>query len=397
MSTLSISRSTARRFLLAYQGLWPPRQQQGARGVLDFIRRVGCIQFDPIDIVGRNPDLVLQSRVRDYRPALLDDLLYTSRRLLDGWDKQAAIYLREDWPYFAPYRRARRERYFQSGNIVPQVAEHILRRIRAEGALSSLDFKNSPKTDWHWGPTSAARAGLEGLYAVGALGIRKRVRSRRYFDLTERLLSADLLAAPEPHADQDAYHDWHVLRRVGSMGLAAPNAGEHWLGIVGAKSAQRRKVLKRLVQRKVLVPLHVEGVPAWMFYLRTADLPLLERIRTQPPLEAQAAFIAPLDNLLWNRKMVQALFDFAYVWEVYKPKAKRRYGYYTLPVLYGEHFVARADFSLEKKPRRLRLNGWWWQPGVDVHTHMRAAVQAALDDFSAYLQAAPVDFSEEVL
>ena len=105
MGALTLSNQQARRFLLAHHRLWPPYELEGKAGALAYVRRVGCIQFDPLNIVGRNPDLVLQSRVSNYRPALLEELLYQDRRLLDGWDKNMSIYAVEDWPCF----RRRRE------------------------------------------------------------------------------------------------------------------------------------------------------------------------------------------------------------------------------------------------------------------------------------------------
>ena len=96
-----ITKKQARQFILAYQGLLPPHQLRTKGEILDFVRRVGCIQYDPLDMVGSNPNLVLQSRVRGYQPALLEELLYTQRRLVEGWDKNAAIYAVEDWPYFS--------------------------------------------------------------------------------------------------------------------------------------------------------------------------------------------------------------------------------------------------------------------------------------------------------
>ena len=108
--TLHLSRAEARRFLLTHQHLWPPRALAGKAGILDFIRHVGCIQYDPVNLVGQNPELVLQARVADYTPALLAELLYTDRQLVDGWDKQAAIHRVEDWPYFARHRERARAR-----------------------------------------------------------------------------------------------------------------------------------------------------------------------------------------------------------------------------------------------------------------------------------------------
>ncbi|HEY6675965.1 MAG TPA: crosslink repair DNA glycosylase YcaQ family protein, partial [Terrimicrobium sp.] len=109
-----IRKAQARRFLLAHLGLWPPRQLRGKRGVLDYIRHVNCIQYDPINVVGQNPHLVLQSRVRGYKPAMLGALLYEDRKLLDGFDKQMSIYPIEDWPCFAYYRERMVQHYMES-------------------------------------------------------------------------------------------------------------------------------------------------------------------------------------------------------------------------------------------------------------------------------------------
>src|SRR5512136_1978564 len=103
---LHLTKAQARRFILTHQGLWPPSALQGKAGVLDFIRHVGSIQFDPLNIVGHNPELVLQARVADFRPAMLRELLYDERRLVDGWDKMVSIYAVEDWPYFVRQREA---------------------------------------------------------------------------------------------------------------------------------------------------------------------------------------------------------------------------------------------------------------------------------------------------
>lgn len=99
-----VDKAQARRFLLGHQHLLPPRKLSGKQGVLDFIRKLNCIQYDPINVVGQNPHLVLQSRVRSYKPAMLNALLYADRALVDGFDKQMAIYPAEDWPDFAYHR-----------------------------------------------------------------------------------------------------------------------------------------------------------------------------------------------------------------------------------------------------------------------------------------------------
>jgi hypothetical protein len=383
-----LSKPLARRFLLAHQHLLPPRRLSGKAGILHFIQHIGCIQFDPIDVVGRNPELVLQARVRDHRPQLLQELLYADRLLVDGWDKLASIYLTSDWPYFARHRTRMRTHHGRSDNPPMQLANALIERIRREGPLSSIDVAHDQKVLGGWGrPTRLVREAFEILNAMGELSVHHRVGTRRFFDLNDRLIPAEVLARDDPHPDDEAYRAWHVLRRVRSVGLANPNSAEYWHGIPGVKRGEQRAVLARLAERGDLIAVQIEGVPGRTFFLASADLPTLEAVRSGRSGRRQAALIAPLDNLVWDRQMLRWLFDFHYSWEVYTPQAKRRYGYYVLPVLYGDRFVARVDPSFDRKSRVLTLNNWWWEAGIQVSRAMQVALQTCLGDFLRYLQA----------
>ena len=166
---LIINRQLARRFILACQELYPPRAMMGKEGVLSFFDQIRSIQYDPINVVGRNPDLVLQSRVRDFRPWMVDELLYQDRLLIDSWDKMASLSLVGDWPYFARYRERMVIRFGKPSDVVMTHAPEILDQIRQDGPQCSLDFQQHEKTDWSWGPTRISRAVLEGLYKMGWL------------------------------------------------------------------------------------------------------------------------------------------------------------------------------------------------------------------------------------
>ena len=395
--TATLSKTQARRFLLAHQRLWPPRQLKGKAGIVDFIRHVGCIQFDPINVVGRNPDLVLQSRVDKYRPDLLAQLLYTERQLLDGWDKVSAIYLTTDWPYFARHRALMHEQHGDPSNPPMEIAPAVMQAIRERGPLSSIDLKRKGKVDWAWGrQTSLVRASLEILCAMGELGIHHRVGTRRVFDLSERLLLADLLSAPDPNESNEEYQNWHVLRRVGGLGLADPRDPNYWGAILGVKSEVRRATLTRLVERGDLVAVAVEEVPKRTFFIRTADLPTLEAVQAKRPPQPRAAIIGALDNLTWDRDLLRWIFDFDYAWEVYKPAAKRKYGYYVLPVIYGDRFVARFDPAFDKKTRKLTITNWWWEETVQPDESMEAAMVACVRDFMRYLDASQIRLGGEI-
>jgi hypothetical protein len=386
-----LSKQEARRFVLAHQMLWPPRRLRGKEGILEFVRRVGAIQFDPVNVVGRNPDLVLQSRVGRYRPALLEELLYQDRQLVDGWDKVASILLTRDWPSFARHRTLMRQIHGRPSNPPMKVVPHVRAAIRERGPLSAIDFKDSDRIRSDWGmATTRARAALEILHGMGELVVDHRVGARRAFDLAERVLPAALLAAPDPIEQDSEYWDWRVLRRVGGLGLASPVASEFWLAMNRMKSKERQVILHRLVGRGDLLAVGVDGMKRRTFFMRRADLPTLQAVRRARAPRPQASFIAPLDNLMWHRDMLRQVFDFDYVWEVYKPERQRQYGYYVLPVLYGDRFVARFDPKFDRDSRELTVAGWWWEDGVEVNELMQAALAGCLREFAAYLGATHV-------
>ena len=361
---------------------------RGKAGIIELLRRIGTIQFDPINVVGRNPDLVLQSRIRDYRPELMHQLLYEDRELLDGWDKVASIYRTTDWPYFKRHRDRMRTQHGQPSNPPMQIAEEVLQAIRDDGPKSPIDFKREETIMWSWGVnTSLPRACLEVLYAMGEVVVYDRVGTRRIFELTERALPTEVLGVDDPNQSNDEYEDWHVLRRIGGLGIANPAAGDWWLGMHDLKSAGRRAAMSRLVDGGQLTVVEIQDVPDRMFYMRTADLPTLGRVKRARPPKRQAAIIGALDNLTWDRNILRWVFDFDYVWEVYKPVTQRRFGYYVLPILYGDRFVARMDPAFDRERRELKINNWWWEEGIEVGDEMRSALASCLRQFMRYLQA----------
>jgi uncharacterized protein YcaQ len=371
---------------LTHQRLRPPRQLSGKTGIMDYIAHVGCIQFDPINVVGCNPDLVLQSRIADYSPTLLEELLYTDHQLVDGYDKVASIYMASDWAFFTRRRKYMRERHGDPANPPMRIAPDVLETIRERGPLSSIDLKHSDTIDWRWGnETRVGRASLEVLYEMGDLIVHHRIGTRRVFDLAERVFPAQLLSTRDPNTTEEEYRDWHVMRRVGGLGLANPSAAQYWLGILGVNGTIRRQVLSHLVQRGDLTAVAIEGVDARTLFMRTIDLATLEATRDTPPIEPKAAIIGPLDNLMWDRDLLRWVFDFDYVWEVYKPAAQRKYGYYVLPVLYGDRFVARFDPAFDRKARHLTIRNWWWEEGIEPDEEMATAVQSCLEQFTRYL------------
>jgi len=392
----TITKTQARRFLLAHHGLYPPRNLIGKEGILEYIKHVGSIQFDPINVVGRNPDLVLQSRIQDYQPALLDELLYADRKLVDGYDKVASIMVLDDWRYFSRRRIWLNQPDIDLRRPLETALTDVLFEIRKRGPLSSLDFTQQEIVDWYWGPTKIARAALESLFSMGKVGIHHRINNRRVFDLIERLLPPYLLNLPDPFENEEEYQDWHVLRRVAGMGLASAKSGEHWLGILNVKSKERNTIIQRLVNRGALIPVRIREIPEQLFYIRDEDQMTLNGILESSQQGPGAAFIAPLDNLIWDRRLVQQVFNFEYTWEVYKPKVQRKYGYYVLPVIFQDLFIARIEPIYDKNKRLLTIQNWWWENGFQVNELMKEALIRCLENFVAYLGAEKCQFEKNL-
>jgi len=396
MEPLTITKREAREFILAHQGLGGPYRWERKVGALEAVRHLGCIQFDPLDVVGRNPDLVLQARVAGYRPSMLEELLYEDRELVDGWDKNMAIYPVDDWPYFRRHREAMRNHPRRNQTEVQAVLPRVREALEKRGPLSSIDLKMDETVDWSWAPTRLARAALESMYSWGELIVHHKVHTRKVYDFAANHIPEEVLSAPDPNENEAAYHDWHVLRRIGGVGLLWDRAGSAWLGIRRFKSPERRAALERLLEQGRIAEVRVEGLKP-RFYARSDDLGTLREAADDQARPRRATVVAPLDNVMWDRRLVEALFDFEYRWEVYKPAEERAYGYYVLPILLGDRFIARFEPERDEEQGVLRIKGWWWEDGVQVSDDVRAAVTACLGRFLDYLGLGAIGVERETM
>ncbi len=226
--------------------------------------------------------------------------------------------------------------------------------------------------------------------------VHHKVNTRKYYDLASRHIPASILQADDPNQNEIEYQDWYVLRRLASVGLLWNRASTAWLSMRGIDSPLRAKTITRLLSDGQLTEARVEGI-ADPLYLRSQDYPLLEQACLQNEHSPQASFIAPLDNIMWDRRLLEQLFGFEYRWEVYTPLEKRKYGYYVLPVLYGDRFIARFEPVLEKRTRILTIKNWWWEPGVTPNVEMTSALETCLEQFIAYLGVRSIQIKDHSL
>jgi hypothetical protein len=395
-----MSLAVARRFLAIRHLLAPPRALPAEpESVMAVVDRFGSLQFDPLEVAGRNHDLVLQARIAGYRRELTDELLYSRRLLFEAHNKALNLlptrelpYYRITWDHGATGR---------AGQVLAQqapLADKVLAAIEAEGPKCSGDFEREEAIAWYWGPTTAVRAVLEAFAESGRLGLARRDGNRRYYDLVERLFPADLLEMRVPEREQRRHK---LLSRYRAHGLlGASGSGELWPGI--GPAALRAELRTELLDRGELLPFTVEGLKGQRF-LVADELPLLAQAEREIAAEAAGAdarpgdgaaactFLAPLDPIMWDREALMPLYGFDYRWEVYTPAAKRRWGYYVLPILFGDRLVGRIEPRIDKAGKTVRILGLSWETGFDPLA-APGFVPAFADALRAYLHFGNADF-----
>jgi uncharacterized protein YcaQ len=382
---VKVTAEAARRFLVARHFLAPARSLEGGLdAVLEVFRKLGSIQFDPIAVAGRTHDLVLHARVADYEPAWCDEL-YERREIFEAYNKGLSFVPTSEYPWF----RGNLSRY--APRVLAEnaeVAERVLERIRADGPLSALDFERErgATTDWFGMPTNAVRAVLEAYAVTGVLGLARRDGNRRYYDLLDRLLPADLLAREVPLEEQLRYK---LLSRFRAHGLLSGSAGGDIFGGLGYAKPDPRfpgysgwnALRDELIELGELVPAEVEGVRGKRYVL-AGEVALLEAPPEPPP---SVAFLPPFDALVWDRKLLGSLFGFDYVWELFHPPAKRRWGWYVLPITFRDRFVGRIEPRIDRDAARVDVLDVWWETGF-APRRAEGFVDAMRDALRAYLR-----------
>ena len=380
---VTITKEQARRLMLLKNGLLGTQKLRGKEGVLDYVQQAGCVQFDPVDVCGKSHELALLARVKGFTREMLYGLLYEERALIDYFDKNMCIMLAEDWPHLAYMRR-----YFavntRSRQEVDAVAEQLLSIVHERGSVSSQELDMKEKVNWPWGETSLGRAALETLYFRGELVVHHKTGTVKSYALASDCLPRELLEAPDPFANERERQMWQVMRRIGAVGLLWNAASDAWLGVDGLNAQARNEVFAELERLGVIVPVGVEDIPRPL-YMLAEDLPLLEKARRGEIADRTVRLLPPLDCMLWDRKLIAALFGFSYKWEIYTPEEQRRYGYYVLPVLMGEGFAGRVEPVADRKNDALVIRHFWPEENLRPSDRFLWALEDELDALRRFL------------
>jgi uncharacterized protein YcaQ len=347
----------ARRIAVAASGLARRRPgRKDRRHLAAVVDRLGLLQLDSVNVVGRAHDLVLYSRLGPHPPTLLADAAYRRRELYEAWCHEASLVPTALWPLLEWRRDAMHADRWWRGWVegkAPLLAS-LLAEVADRGPLtaSQLSLPRARRDSW-WGWDDAKR-GLEHLFAVGRLGVAGRTGTtgfERAYDLIERVLPAEVLAAPIPPQAEARAALLLTAARAQGVATLADLADHH-----RQRPALAAPVVAGLVEEGLLVPVEVEG---W------AQPAYLHPEAARPRRVAARALVAPFDPITWNRARAERLFDFRYRIEIYTPAPKRVYGYYVLPFVLGDRIVARVDVKADRKAGLLLVPGAFAEEHAD--------------------------------
>ena len=340
---MKLSKEQARRVFLRSQGLC-----QRFATPFDIIQRLTYVQVDTISVVERAHHHVFWSRLPTYKPMDLDKLV-SERQVFEYWSHAASFLPMTDYRFSLPRKTAFRPRESSWWPRNPKLMGRVLDRIRSEGPLSSKDFDEETSVVSGWGNSKPAKKALERLFHEGRLEISERRGFQKYYDLTENVIPTGVSVKSPTKSEMaqklienvTAHHGLATLREISYL------RGRDMKSLIATQ-------LDRMVAKGQLNLVEVEGLQE-PYYAR---LDVKELTRKVP---SKVHILSPFDNAVIQRKKLADLFDFSYQIECYVPAAKRKHGYFCLPVLYGDRFVGRLDCKADRKAKKLNVLSQHWE------------------------------------
>jgi uncharacterized protein YcaQ len=383
--TARISAQQARNLHLEAQGLLRrPRRRPRRADLLAAIQRMQLLQIDTIHVVARSPYFVLFSRLGGYPADWLGDALARGE-LFECWSHEACFVPAADFDlHRAHYAQGGRANHWADRHATRTESaqragmDSVLAQIRAQGPAKASDFKSSPRAPGGWWGWKDEKRWLEALFARGELMVSHRERFQRVYDLSERVIARLRRVAPEtaPPADLNSTL---ILRAIKALGIAQAC----WIAdYYRTRPRHTDRDLESLVSEGDLIRVDVQGWDA-PGYVHREHAGNLQRAASGALRATHTTLLSPFDPVVWDRARASAMFGFDYTIECYVPEAKRRYGYFVLPILDRGRLVGRLDAKAHRTDGRFEVKCLHLEPGVVVDARrvhaLAEAIQACAD------------------
>jgi len=369
-----MSMSTARKLIIQTQGLgrrW--KLPKGKEGVAQVIERLGYVQIDTISVVQRAHHHTLWSRRSDYTPQMLHKLQAQDRRVFEWWTHAASYIPMCDYRYYRQRMRANAEssktqKWLEQN---ARLRDNVVERLRNEGPLGSSDFSHPEGKRGSWWDWKPAKQALEMLFSMGEVMVTERRKFQRIYDLTERVLPEGI-DTTEP--DENEMARFMIRRALSHHGLATIDV------IRGGRSSEAiQEMVKEKVDSGEVTPVDIKGLDGETQYALTKNIEeAAKRIRRQIHI------LSPFDNLVIHRGYLKRFFDFDFKLECYLPAVKRRYGYFCLPILWGDQFVGRLDSKADRKRRTFIIRNIIFEPGFRKYDDLLPKLSEKLHNFAVF-------------
>ena len=398
---LTIDIETARRFILGKQGLWPGRRWRGLKGTEQAMHAMEYLQLDPLQIIARSQDISLYSRVIGYKPEAWETVTYKQRKFFD-WGGWLAARPMEELPYWRTVMHRERDGGYGDSRLRQMAMDHAkaIVEVRAilkdRGTVGNRDFEaaDRKKTQSYRGRKDSALA-LYYLWRTGEVMTHHRERFERVYALTENIAPKELIY----EKTQDEADRFLVRKEISFGGITRIKRTGDSYGR-GEPDRAAKKLLENMLADGEIIEVKVDGWKATQYALAD-DEKIISSLsagripKAWKPVDTttteEAVFLAPLDHVS-ARGRAKDLFGFEYVWEVYKPEHKRKYGYYVLPVLWGDRLVARFDSKLDRTTNTFIILGFWLEDkALGKNTAFAEALARGFARFVNFLGAEKMD------
>ncbi len=369
--------------MIEKQGITRFPESKGKKSVVDTISRLGCLQIDTISVIERAHYLTLWSRLGSYDKNHLDESAYKDKKLFEYWAHAACVIPYEDYRFYLHAMNVREDemkaRFLKRTGKGVEGPDQVLVRIKDEGPLCSKDFEG-PKRKGGWWNRKTEKVAMDYMYGAGILMVCDRIRFQRYYDLSENVLPS--WVDVEPPSDDDRI-EFFIRKTLQCLGEIKPIDVRKYYHHHSVKLGQTtRQIEERLNVLDGVRGFNVEGDKN-MHYGLDEDVVRLETIDGDFGFD-DVRLLIYFDNLMWNRERVQHLFGFESKLEIYLPQNQRVYGYYHLPVLYGDQLVARIEPKMDRKEKKLIIRGYWTEPGFNETEEYKKKLDRTLEDFAAF-------------
>lgn len=350
MDTIKITKQEARQFLLN-RSLWRFMTDRKVKSLeYEHIAPLECIQLDALRIVERNQDLVLHNRFDNYKPHMLRDIAYEKRRMIEAFFNAFCFVPIEEYRFHRIKHRQLIKRFGSWPDQFKKEFRLIKREIKKLGSLPASHFQTDEKVEHGFGGTvKKTTAAIDILWYSGELVTDRREDGKRFYNLPREVLPESVnLKNPT----QKQYEDFMLRKHFRTYHLG--DIRYFRFANMRLKAPERKKLVEPYLKKGEIIPVEIEGIKN-RFFIMNDSVDELVNPKTVTS-DGRARFMAPLDNLLFNRDMIEDIFGFEYRWEVYAPKAKRKYGYYVMPILYNLEFIGRIDPKADRENSNLYFN-----------------------------------------